>query len=223
MVMSSIQKKNNPTTLYKKVQACLKGKIMLSRSSINYAFLNLEKSRVYRESGQHYLLGFGLYHKKLQRNKCFFIILFSFFAKDVVGHLLSAALPWKSNQVIRKLKGNLLHTNVMLKLNLTNETNSLSWLQSKHLRSVIMHATIPLLWTEMHIPPLYSFYNSLWSTRMQASSNCRKMNPDSLFVCRASTDSKQRITNTTLHQLRRKYLAQLQNGRQQGSVAPLLS
>lgn len=99
-------KKKNPTTLYKKVQACLKGKIMLSRSSINYAFLNLEKSRVYRESGQHYLLGFGLYHKKLQRNKCFFIILFSFFAKDVVGHLLSAALPWKSNQVIRfKAKG----------------------------------------------------------------------------------------------------------------------
>lgn len=58
-------------------------------------------------------------------------------------HLLSAALHWKLNQVIRKIKGKSLCTNVTLKLSLTLETNSSSWLPSKYLRRQSLHAAVP--------------------------------------------------------------------------------
>lgn len=45
--------------------------------------------------------------------------------------------------------------------------------------------------TNTHVSPVYSFYKSLWSTRMKASSKCRQMNPYSIFAFRAYTDSKQ--------------------------------
>lgn len=138
MVISSIQK--NPITLYIKGTGMFKvienAVQILSKLC---AFLNFEKSTKVIES-QDSIIFWVLFFiiNNCKATNAFFIVLFSFFAKDVVGHLLSAALPWKLNQVIRKLKVNLLHTNVMLKLHLTNETNSFSWLQSKYLRSVFI-------------------------------------------------------------------------------------
>lgn len=145
----------------------------------------------------------------------------SFFAKDVDGHLLSAALPWKLNY--QKDKGEIITYQCDAKIKF-EQWNKLILLTTEQIPDKCNHCRqqFHLLWTEMHIPPLCS-YNSLWSTRMKASSNCRQMNPYSLFVCRACTDSKQRIISTKLYQLRRKHLAQLQNGNQEGSVAPLLS
>lgn len=141
------------------------------------------------------------------------------------GHLLSVSkFTLKVKSSYQKAKGEFITYQCRVKIKF-DQWNKLILLTAEQIPEKYNHCMqqFHLLWTEKHKPPLYSFCNRLWSTRVKESSNCTQMSPDSIYVCRSCTDSKQRITNTTLHQLRRKYLAQLQNGRKQGSVASLLS
>lgn len=109
------------------------------------------------------------------------------------GHLLSVSkFTLKVKSSYQKAKGEFITYQCRVKIKF-DQWNKLILLTAEQIPEKYNHCMqqFHLLWTEKHKPPLYSFCNRLWSTRVKESSNCTQMSPDSIYVCRSCTDSKQ--------------------------------